>query len=113
MTEQLNVQALEALTLANASRTARAKDKKLIARGDLAVSTVLVDPPRHWWSARVIDLLIVLPSIGRTKADHWLRMTQVNPQMPLERLTVRQRTTLARHVDVWVSRRGDMCRKEK
>jgi hypothetical protein len=104
--EQLNEQAMEALALANEVRTARTRDKKLIGLGRLEASSVLRTLPKHWTSARTVELLTALPRVGRKKAAHWLVMEQVSSHRRLRDLTERQRTRLAAHLDTYMDSRA-------
>ncbi|CAB4197889.1 hypothetical protein UFOVP1313_37 [uncultured Caudovirales phage] len=102
---QLNVQALEALDKANKTRIARAADKRAIRNGDLDPVAVLMDPPEYWGSAKLVDLFLSMPRIGRQRANRWCTIEMVSPARRLDALTERQRTMLGIHIDVWCRKR--------
>lgn len=103
MAEQLNIQAMEALALANQVRRERAIDKKRIHRGDLSAVTVLRCPhmPGHWVRATVMDLLMAIRGVGETKALRWLSVERISSGRQLGDLTGAQRERLAQSVEVW------------
>jgi hypothetical protein len=61
-------QRLHALQRANEVRSARAKLKKELAAGTIELAQILADPPASVRTARVRDVLVVLPKIGSVKA---------------------------------------------
>lgn len=95
---QLNVQALEALEKANSVRMLRAADKRSIKSGDLDPVCVLKDPPDHWGSAKLGDLFLSIPRIGRQRANRLCAIENVSPARRLDALTERQRGVLAMQV---------------
>lgn len=99
--EQLNMQSLEALALANAVRQARSADKKRIAWGTLDPAAVLRNPPSHWRTATVVDLLMAIRSVGEAKILRWLSTEMISSGRRIEDLTAAQRERLARTVEVW------------
>jgi hypothetical protein len=110
MSEQLNMQALANLAKANEVRFARAADKKAIKRGELDPTKILLDVPAHWSKTAIIDLFVVMPRVGRVRAMRWCKLETVNPAIHIGDLTLRQRTMLARHLDVWSARRDEVRR---
>jgi hypothetical protein len=98
--DQATLQRLEALVNANAVRTARATDKKLIKAGKKDPALIILNPPTQWQTAKVIDLLLAMPKVGQVKANKWLRMHQVPATKPIEDLSTRQRNSLHRHMNV-------------
>jgi hypothetical protein len=92
---------MPALTSANSIRIERASDKRRIKARELSIADVLREPPRHWETALVIDLLTCVPRIGTTKANAWLHMERVGGHRRLRDLTVRQRYALASHYEAW------------
>jgi hypothetical protein len=60
-------QRLRALAQANEVRTARAELKRELASGTIELVEVLADPPPWARTARVRDLLVVLPRIGSVR----------------------------------------------
>ncbi len=109
--EQLNMQRLDALYQGNLIRFARADDKKAIRAERLSVSAILRLPPRHWQSARIGELLMAMPRVGRQKASRWCKLTPVSLDRRLCEMPERQRFLLAQHVDVYVSRRDAIRRQ--
>lgn len=111
MSDQLNVQAMEALALANRVRIDRAFDKRAIKRGELDPVLILKDPPEHWQKAKLVDLLMAMPRVGQQRARRWCVLENVSPTRLLMVLTERQRTMLSVHIDVW-ARKRDALRVE-
>jgi hypothetical protein len=108
--DQLNVQALEALNHANEIRSARARDKKRIGLEQLDAASIIRDVPDQWRTAKVIDLLVCIPRIGRAKATAWLHMVNYVPAVvPLGKLTERQRFELALLIDSYMLRRQKLA----
>jgi hypothetical protein len=56
-----------AVIVANDHRLARQGDKHRIRRRELRVSEVVQDPPDHWRSALLYDLMLAAPRFGRHK----------------------------------------------
>jgi hypothetical protein len=108
--EQLTEQRLKNLSRANDVRQRRAKDKRRIERGDLDAMTVLESVPRHWRNAKLVDLLLAMPKVGRVKAQKWCRHENVSLSKRIGTMTVQQRQRLIRHVDVWAGRRDSVRR---
>jgi hypothetical protein len=94
-------QALDHLALANTVRLQRAEDKRLIKAGQLDVVDVLRDAPRHWASAKLVDLLVQVPFVGMVKARRWCRTLALNPHRQIGQLTERERTVMAQMVATW------------
>jgi hypothetical protein len=92
-------QRLDALEKGNAVRVARAQDKKEIAAGKLSALPILVSPPSHWQNAKVLDLVLAMPRVGRSRATNWLEMAKVPASKSLGSLTPRQRHSLAGYVE--------------
>jgi hypothetical protein len=104
-TTQLNTQTMEALLRANEVRLTRAEDKRMIKAGRLNPATILRCPPPHWQRAKLVDLLVSMPKVGRVKAGKWCRHEHLSMERHLGELTQRQRGLLAAHLDIEVSRR--------
>jgi hypothetical protein len=105
LTEERLDQAFRALEVANGIRLARAADKKLIKVGRRDAAVILRNPPVHWRSAKVIDLLVSMNRVGRRKAGMWLKLHVISPTRRIEEMTKRERFALARNIDVWQGRR--------
>jgi hypothetical protein len=87
-------QRLRALRLANEIRSARAKLKKELASGTIELAQILAQPPECARTARVRDILLVLPKIGSVKAGRILADCGIAHSKTLGGLTERQRTEL-------------------
>jgi hypothetical protein len=89
-------QRLRALDMehANEARTARAALKKQLASGKIELVQILADPPPCVRTARVRDLLLVLPKIGSVRAARILAHCGIAHSKTLGGLTERQRGEL-------------------
>ncbi|MEO6866527.1 MAG: integration host factor, actinobacterial type [Gaiellales bacterium] len=87
-------QRMEALQKANAIRSQRAQLKKELKSGELEIVTVLQDPPEFLKTAKVIDLLLVVPKFGRVKASRVLTRCRISQAKTVGGLSERQRTEL-------------------
>lgn len=81
-----------ALEKANRIRTHRAQLKQEVRSGRLDVAALLDDPGCA--TMKTIDLLILVPRVGRVRAGHALRRAGISPSRPLGQLTARQRQEL-------------------
>jgi hypothetical protein len=87
-------QRLRALQQANDVRTARAELKKELAAGKIELVQILADPPPCVRTARVRDLLLVLPKIGSVRAARILAHCGIAHSKTLAGLSERQRGEL-------------------
>jgi hypothetical protein len=87
-------QRLRALERANEVRTARAELKKELASGKIELVQILADPPPCVRTARVGDVLLVLPKIGSVKAARILAHCGIAHSKTLAGLSERQRGEL-------------------
>jgi hypothetical protein len=87
-------QRLRALEQANEVRTARAELKNQLASGKLELVQILADPPPCVRTARVRDLLLVLPKIGSVRAARILAQCGIAHSKTLAGLSERQRGEL-------------------
>ena len=87
-------QRLRALEQANQVRSARARLKQELASGKLELAQIVADPPACVRTARVRDLLLVLPKIGSVKATRILAHCGIAHSKTLAGLTERQRSEL-------------------
>jgi hypothetical protein len=85
-----------ALQRANQVRSDRARLKKELAAGEVGLVQILAEPPACVRTARVRDLLVVLPKIGSVKAGRILARCGIAPSKTLAGLTDRQRAELAK-----------------
>ena len=87
-------QRLRALERANEVRTARAKLKKELASGKIELVQILADPPACVRTARIRDVLLVVPKIGSVRAGRILAQCRIAHSKTLGGLTDRQRGEL-------------------
>lgn len=107
---QLNVNWLEAKAEADRVRSAKAEDKKRIKRGHLDPAKILFDPPKHWRNAKLLELLLAMPKVGRVKAGKWMRMHHLTATRRICDVPTQQRIRLANHLDVWSGSRDRVRR---
>lgn len=87
-------QRMDALRRANEIRTTRAHWKIAVKRREIDPLDVLEEPPAEFETAKVIDVLLAMPKIGRVKANTLLRRAAVSPSKTLGGMTDRQRHEL-------------------
>lgn len=87
-------QRMEALQKANAIRSRRAQLKKELKSGDRDIIDVLTSPPEYLLTAKVIDLLLVVPKFGRVKATRVLTRCRISQAKTVGGLSDRQRAEL-------------------
>ncbi len=87
-------QRMEALQKANAIRSQRAQLKKELKSGELEIVAVLKDPPEFLKTAKVMDLLLVVPKFGRVKAARVLTRCRISQAKTVGGLSERQRAEL-------------------
>lgn len=85
---------MEALSLANAIRVARAALKREISAGITDVCEVLADPPLHTLSMKVFDLLMARNKFGYVKVSRLLNTCRISQAKTIGGLTLRQRIEL-------------------
>jgi len=85
---------MEALQKANAIRSQRAQLKKDLKNGDADILEVLTGPPEFLMTAKVIDLLLVVPKFGRVKATRVLTRCRISQAKTVGGLSDRQRAEL-------------------
>ena len=83
---------------ANAVRTARATLKKELKAGRVKIQTLLLDPPDYLLTAKVIDMLLAVPKVGRVKADRALKSCRVSPSKTFGGLSERQRKEIVTYM---------------
>jgi hypothetical protein len=84
-------QRMTALRGANVIRSARAQLKKDIKAGRRSALDVLMNVPDYCETMKVFDLLLVVPKIGRVKANKVLVRARVSPSKTLLGMSERQR----------------------
>jgi hypothetical protein len=55
---------------------------------------MLLDPPQWLATAKVFDLLLAMPKVGRVRANNMLRANDVSPSKTVGGLSERQRRVL-------------------
>ena len=85
---------MDALKKANEIRSQRANLKKQLKSGELDIIDVLQSPPEFLLTAKVIDLLLVVPKFGRVKATRVLTRCRISQAKTVGGLSDRQRTEL-------------------
>ena len=88
-------QRIDALNRANEIRTLRAQLKRDLKAGTTSINALLLDPPACLQTAKVLDILLVVPKIGKVKATTILERCRVSPSKTFGGLTDRQRAELA------------------
>ena len=88
-------QRLDALHAANEIRTRRAQLKRDLKAGRASIAALLLDPPSWLQSAKVLDMLLAVPKLGRVKATKLLDSCRISPSKTFGGLTDRQREELA------------------
>lgn len=86
----------EALRYANEIRIMRAHLKRQIRDGDASAGMVLRETPEWAATMRVLDLLLAIPNVGRTKARRLLIRERVSDSKTIGGLSTRQRADLIR-----------------
>lgn len=88
-------QRLNALSKANEVRAIRAQLKRDLKAGRRSISALLLDPPQFLETAKVVDIVLALPKVGRVKATKILNTCRVSPSKTFGGLSARQRAELA------------------
>ncbi len=94
-------QRIDALNMANEIRTFRAQLKRDLKAGRVSIATLLLfatlllDPPALLQTAKVFDLLLAVPKVGRVRATKILDNCRVSPSKTFGGLSDRQREDLA------------------
>ena len=72
------MRALDALSRANEVRTLRAKLKRDLKARRVSIGALLLDPPAYLETAKVFDMLLAIPKVGRVRATKILQSCQVS-----------------------------------
>ncbi|HEV2723688.1 MAG TPA: integration host factor, actinobacterial type [Thermoleophilaceae bacterium] len=91
----------QALKRANEIRMRRARLKRELKAGKVAIQALLLDPPQYLLTAKVFDMLMAVPKYGRVKAGKVLRHCRVSHSKTFQGLSERQRKEI---VDYLTSR---------
>jgi hypothetical protein len=86
---------MDALSRANEVRTLRAKLKRDLQARRVSIGALLLDPPPYLETAKVFDMMLAIPKVGRVKATKILQSCQVSPSKTFGGLSERQRAELA------------------
>jgi hypothetical protein len=87
-------QRLRALEAANEIRTRRARLKKDLKAGRVQLDRLLLDPPDYVETAKVFDLMLAVPKLGRVKVNRILNHCRISPSKTISGLSPRQRAEL-------------------
>src|SRR5229473_3990298 len=87
-------QRMEALKRANDIRVRRAQLKKDLKDGRVSIEKILLDPPEYVSTAKVFDMLIAVPKLGRVKATRFLSQCRISQSKTVGGLSERQRSEL-------------------
>jgi hypothetical protein len=88
-------QRIDALSRANEVRALRAQLKRELKARRVSIGALLLDPPPYLQTAKVFDMVLALPKVGRVKATKILQSCQVSPSKTFGGLSERQRAELA------------------
>lgn len=89
--EQTQKQRAEALQKANDVRFARARLKREIKAGEVALQELLMEPPEIIHSMKLVDLLLATPKVGPVKTRAIFKRCRMTPTKTIEELSPRQR----------------------
>jgi hypothetical protein len=92
--ERSHVQRMEALQRANHIRTERAQIKRDLRARHTSIDRLLEDPPEVLETAKVVELLLAVPKVGRVKANKVLQQCRISPSKTVGGLSDRQRGEL-------------------
>jgi hypothetical protein len=93
--ERTRDQRMDALGRANEVRARRAQLKRDLKAGRVSIGALLLDPPPYLETAKVFDMLLALPKVGRVKATKILQSSRVSLSKTFGGLSARQRAELA------------------
>ena len=85
---------MEALKRANDIRVRRAQLKKDLKDGRAQIEEILLDPPEWVETAKVFDMLMAVPKLGRVKAARLLNSCRISQSKTVGGLSDRQRQEL-------------------
>jgi hypothetical protein len=87
-------QRLDALQRANQIRVSRAKLKRALKASEVTLDQVLLDPPAYVLTAKVYDMLMAVPRLGRVRASKLLAQCRISQSKTIGGLSERQRSEL-------------------
>ena len=85
---------MDALRRANEVRVRRAQLKKEVKAGVIRIDDVLDNPPEYVSTAKVFDILLAAPKVGRVKASRFLKHCRISQSKTVGGLSERQRAEL-------------------
>jgi hypothetical protein len=86
---------MNALSKANEVRARRTQLKRDLKARRVSIRALLLDPPPYLETAKVFDMVLALPKVGRVKATKILNSCRVSPSKTFGGLSERQRAELA------------------
>src|SRR5450755_2147784 len=90
---------MDALSRANEVRALRAQLKRELKARRVSIGALLLDPPPYLETAKVFDIVLALPKVGRVKATKILHSCRVSPSKTFGGLSERQRAELAARLE--------------
>lgn len=87
-----------ALQQANEVRSKRAALKRDLKAGRVKIQGLLMNPPPYLLTAKVIDMLLAVPKVGRVKANRVLKSCRVSPSKTFGGLSERQRKEIVAYM---------------
>ena len=87
-------QRLDALQRANQIRVSRAKLKRALKANEVTLDQVLLDPPPYVLTAKVYDMVMAVPRLGRVRASKLLAQCRISHSKTIGGLSERQRSEL-------------------
>lgn len=92
--ERSHRQRMDALQRANSIRSQRAQLKRDLRAGKTTIDRLLESPPEFLETAKVFDMLLATPKLGRVKANKILQQCRISPSKTVGGLSDRQRSEL-------------------
>jgi hypothetical protein len=87
-------QRMDALVRANEIRSLRAELKRDLKAGRRSIHSLLLDPPEFAETAKVADVLLAVPGLGRVGVSALLAASHIRPSTTIRGLSERKRTQL-------------------
>lgn len=87
-------QRMDALENANKIRVYRAQLKRDVKAGKVHIIKLLLEPPEKIETMKIFDLLLVVPKIGRVKANKMLMQCRISPSKTIGGMSERQCTEM-------------------
>lgn len=96
--ERSQSQRMRALKRANQIRSSRARLKRDLKRGNKSIDRLLFNCPDYIKTAKVFDLLVAVPKLGRVKVNRILTQCRISPSKTVGGLSERQRAELVSYL---------------